>query len=173
MGTFAKNSNVMDIPEKKNHSKKTTCKRQLNTERELAKFYFFNGETQKAIAEKIGVSAQTVNRWAKDDNWESLRAAKTITRTEIVNNMLQQLNQRIVNGDLNADEAAKMAKAIKSLDGETNIITVIEVFTAYNKWLISRMQFDEELTPELVKAMNRYQDLYIAENLNATKVVGK
>lgn len=163
----------MDIPEKKNHSKKTTCKRQLNTERELAKFYFFNGETQKAIAEKIGVSAQTVNRWAKDDNWESLRAAKTITRTEIVNNMLQQLNQRIVNGDLNADEAAKMAKAIKSLDGETNIITVIEVFTAYNKWLISRMQFDEELTPELVKAMNRYQDLYIAENLNATKVVGK
>lgn len=163
----------MDIQEKKNHSKKTTCKRQLNTERELAKFYFFNGETQKAIAEKIGVSAQTVNRWAKDDNWESLRAAKTITRTEIVNNMLQQLNQRIVNGDLNADEAAKMAKAIKSLDGETNIITVIEVFTAYNKWLISRMQFDEELTPELVKAMNRYQDLYIAENLNATKVVGK
>ena len=163
----------MDIPEKKNHSKKTTCKRQLNTERELAKFYFFNGETQKAIAEKIGVSAQTVNRWAKDDNWESLRAAKTITRTEIVNNMLQQLNQRIVNGDLNADEAAKMAKAIKSLDGETNIITVIEVFTAYNKWLISRMQFDEELTPELVKAMNRYQDLYIAENLNVTKVVGK
>ncbi len=163
----------MDVPVKKTQSKKTVRKGQLNTERELAKFYFFNGETQKAIAEKLGVSAQTVNRWAKDDNWESLRAAKTITRPEIVNNMLQQLNQRIVNGYLNADEAAKMAKAIKSLDGETNIITVIEVFTAYNKWLISRMQFDEDLTPELVKAMNRYQDLYIAENLNATKVVGK
>ena len=87
--------------------------------------------------------------------------------------MLHSLNDRITEGNISADEAAKMAKAIKSLDGETNIITVIEVFTAYNKWLISRMQFDEELTPELVKAMNRYQDLYIAENLNATKVVGR
>ena len=87
--------------------------------------------------------------------------------------MLQRLNDRIVDGTLTADEAAKMAKAIKSLDGETNIITVIEVFTAYNKWLVTRMSFDEDLTPELVKAMNKYQDLYIAENLNATKVVGR
>ena len=166
-------TNSMDAPDKKPKSKKTARKGQLNTERELAKFYFFNGESQKNIAEKIGVSAQTVNRWAKEDNWESLRAAKTITRTEIVRNMLQQLNDRIVDGTLTADEAAKMAKAIKSLDGETNIITVIEVFTAYNKWLVTRMQFDEDLTPELVKAMNKYQDLYIAENLNATKVVGR
>ena len=141
----------MDVPKKKSKGEKTPRKGQLNTERELAKFYFFNGETQKSIAEKLGVSAQTVKRWAKDDNWESLRAAKTITRTEIVNNMLQNLNRRIVEGSLNADEAAKMAKAIKSLDGETNIITVIEVFTAYNKWLIARMQFDVELTPELVR----------------------
>lgn len=163
----------MDASENKKPTKKTARKGQLNTERELAKFYFFNGETQKSIAEKLGVSAQTVNRWAKDDNWEALRAAKTITRTEIVNNMLHTLNDRIVEGSISADEAAKMAKAIKSLDGETNIITVIEVFTAYNKWLITRMQFDEELTPELVKVMNRYQDLYIAENLNQTKVVGR
>ena len=163
----------MDSQTKKTKTKKTSRKGQLNTERELAKLYYIGGMSQKDIAEKTGVSPQSVNRWAKDDNWESLRAAKTITRTEIVNNMLQNLNRRIVEGSLNADEAAKMAKAIKSLDGETNIITVIEVFTAYNKWLIARMQFDVELTPELVKAMNHYQDLYIAENLNATKVVGR
>lgn len=163
----------MDTTEKKKATQKSTRKGQLNTERELAKLYFVGGWSQKNIAEKIGVSAQTVNRWAKEDNWESLRAAKTITRTEIVNNMLHSLNDRITEGNISADEAAKMAKAIKSLDGETNIITVIEVFTAYNKWLITRMQFDEELTPELVKVMNRYQDLYIAENLNATKVVGR
>ena len=90
----------MDAPEKKKATKKNARKGQLNTERELAKFYFFNGETQKSIAEKLGVSAQTVNRWAKEDNWESLRAAKTITRTEIVNNMLHSLNDRITEGNI-------------------------------------------------------------------------
>jgi hypothetical protein len=32
------------------------------------------------------------------------------------------------------------------------------------------MELDPELTPELVKAMNRYQDMFIGEQLNATTI---
>ena len=63
--------------------------------------------------------------------------------------------------------------AIEKLDKQTNVVTVIEVFSAYNRWLISRMELDPELTPELVKTMNRYQDIFIGEQLNSTKIESK
>ena len=160
----------MDTPEKKTKSKKNDRKGQLNTERELARFYYFNGETQKSIAEKIGVSAVTINRWVKDGGWESLRAAKTITRREIVSKMLNQMNQRLEDGDWTSDEMIKAASAIEKLDKSTNAVTVIEVMTAFNKWLLGRAQFDTELTPDVVKAINKYQDIYISEILNNTKI---
>jgi hypothetical protein len=36
---------------------------------------------------------------------------------------------------------------------------------AFGKWIQYRQSFDSEVTPELVKAINKYQDLYISEHL--------
>lgn len=159
----------MENQEKKNKPTKSK-KSQLNNERELARFYYFNGETQKAIAERIGVSAVTVNRWVKEGNWDGLRAAKTISRRELVSKMLGKINDRLDEEDWTPDELAKAASAIEKLDKQTNTVTVIEVMTAFNKWLLGRAQFDTELTPEIVQAINKYQDLYISEILNSTKI---
>mgnify|MGYP000772637430 FL=1 len=38
---------------------------------------------------------------------------------------------------------------------------------AFSKWLEYRSQTDPELTPELIKAINRYQDKYIVESMGA------
>ena len=151
-------------------NKKITKKGSLSLEHQLAHEYYMSGMSQKDIAAKIGVSTQSVNKWVKDGGWEALRAARTISRRELVNRMLTQINDRLNAGDWSADEMVKATSAIEKLDKQTNVVTVIEVFSAFNKWLISRMAFDPELTPELVKAMNRYQDIFINEQLSNSKI---
>lgn len=160
----------MDSQTKKPKTKKTSRKGQLNTERELAKLYFIGGMSQKDIAEKTGVSPQSVNRWAKDDNWESLRAAKTISRKELVLKMLQKIDQRLEEGDWTPDEMVKAASAIEKLDKSTNAVTVIEVMTAFNKWIRNRAQYDPCLTQETVDIITKYQDAYISEILSSAKI---
>lgn len=74
----------------------------------------------------------------------------------------------------------KIAAAIEKIDKKTNIITIIEVFSAFDRWLITRLELEAkiaakenrepELTPELLKLMNKYHDLFISENLSKTDV---
>lgn len=45
------------------------------------------------------------------------------------------------------------------------MVDVIEVFMAFSKWIEYRSTIDPEVTPELVKAINKYQDLYITEQM--------
>ena len=59
----------MEHQEPKTPNKKPR-KNQLDRERELARLYYFQGDSQKAIAERLGVSAQTVNRWVSVGDWE-------------------------------------------------------------------------------------------------------
>ena len=139
--------------------------------RELARMYYLQGITQKEIADKVGVSRNTISAWIKEGGWDSFRAAKAITRKELVHKMLEQINEKLESKDWTADEIVKAASAIEKLDKQTNVVTIIEVFTAYNTWLVGRMQIDKELAPELVKVMNRYQDLFIGEQSGRFNVI--
>lgn len=133
--------------------------------------YFMQGMTQKDIAENVGVSRNTICAWIKEGRWDTMRAATTVSRKELVTKLLQGLDQKVQDGQWSPDEVCKVSSAIEKLDKQNNIITIIEVFSAYNRWLVSRMQVDPELTPELVKIMNRYQDLFIGENLSKASVL--
>ncbi len=132
---------------------------------ELARMYFMQGMKQKEIADKVGVSRNTICAWIRDGKWDTVRAAKTITRSELVKKMLNDLDEKLATGQWTADEIIKVASAIEKLDKQTNIVTITEVFTAFNQWLVSRMQVDSELTPEIVKIINTYQDKFISEKL--------
>ena len=74
-------------------------KKELEKTKELARLYYLNGDTQKLVAEKVGV--------------------------------------------------------------------IIEVLTSYNNWLAARTQIDKELTVDFLKMTNRYQDIFIAEQVSA------
>ena len=145
-------------------------KNQLNKEKELARLYYLNGETQKAVSERIGVSAVTVNRWVKAGGWEALRAAKSISRRELVLKMLTKINERLESDNWTADELIKAASAVEKLDKQTNVVTMMEVFAAFGNWLAARMQIDPELTPETVNVITKYQDIFINEQLSTSKV---
>lgn len=149
-------------------------KKELEEKREYARLLFMQGETQKVIAEKVGVSAVTVNKWVAENGWQEQRAAANITRPELVNKLLHTIDRLIeqVNESEDpeamaglGDKLAKLSTTIERLDKKASIVDVIEVFMAFSKWMQFRMSFDDEITPELFKTINKYHDLYINELL--------
>lgn len=151
-------------------------KKELEQKKELARLYFMQGESQKSISTKVGVSENTVSRWTEKGEWEIKRAGNTITRPEIVtknliliSRLLDKLNsEEIKLNDIGkiVDQISKLAAAIERIDKKANVIDAIEVFTALNRWLENRMAYDKVITPDLLKTFNHYQDLYITEQIN-------
>jgi len=143
--------------------------------KEYAYMLYMQGVSQIEIAIKTGVSKVTIRNWVKKGEWETKRAGLNITRPELVNKLLLSINSLLENtissknvAELAGlpDKLAKFASVIEKLDKKTSIVDTIEVFMAFSKWLQYRQSFDKEITPELIKAINRLQDLYITENVS-------
>ena len=133
--------------------------------REHARLLFMQGEPQKVIAEKVGVSAQTITKWVNDGDWQAARSAANITRPELVNKILKSIDvlvEDLVNEPspektaAAADKLVKFAATIERLDKKTSVVDIIEVFMAFSKWLQYRMSFDPNVTPELIQTINKY-----------------
>lgn len=145
-------------------------KKELEDRREYARLLYMQGDQQKLIAEKVGVSPQTVTKWVSTGGWQEQRAAKNITRPELVNKLLRTIDKMIDSVDVAenpdvanglGDKLAKIAATIEKLDKKASVVDAIEVFMAFGKWLQFQAQFDESITPELMKKIMKYQDQYI------------
>ena len=151
-------------------------KQEIEKKKELARSLYLSGMEQTEIADKLSVSRVTVSKWCTSEGWKEARAAKCITRPELVNkllltidNLIQQVNR---SNDPNliaglGDKLSKLSSVIEKLDKKANVVDAIEVFMAFSKWLEYRSQTDPELTPDLIKAINKYQDKYIVETMGA------
>ena len=146
-------------------------KNEVEKIKELARMYYLNGDTQKLVAEKEGKSRVTINKWVAEGGWDAMRVAKTITRKEIVTKMMQEANKKLEEGKLTFDEMSKLAASIDKIDRQTNAITIYEVMTTYNEWLVVRKGVDKERTAELVRAMNYYQDVFLSEHVSKNSFV--
>jgi len=146
-------------------------KKELNSKKELARLYYMQGETQKSIALKIEISETTISKWANEEKWQIKRASINITRPELVNKTLLVINSILdkVNESENpleafgdaADRISKLAATIEKLDKKTNLVTVMEVCSSFEKWLIVRSQYDKQVTNDFIIKVNEYQQLYI------------
>ena len=143
-----------------------STKKELEDKKDYARLLYMQGEQQKTIAEKAGVSPQTVTKWVNTGNWSEQRAAQNITRPELLRKfhgfhitVKEAVNTSEDNGL--GDKLAKFAATIEKLDKHTSIVDVIEVFMAFGKWLQYQAQFDEDITPELLKTINKYHNQYI------------
>lgn len=140
----------------------------------LARTLYMAGMEQQEIADKVEVSRVTVSKWCNAGGWKEARAAKNVTRPELVNRLLLTIDTIItqVNGSDDpaliaglGDKLAKLSSVIEKLDRKANVVDAIEVFMAFSKWIEFRSSIDPEVTPELIKAINKYQDLYITEQM--------
>jgi hypothetical protein len=78
---------------------------------------------------------------------------------------IQMFNHWFNKDTQKAEPIAKLSAVIEKLDKKANVVDVIEVFMAFSKWIEYRSTIDPEVTPELVRAINKYQDLYITEQM--------
>lgn len=149
-------------------------KAELENKKSLAKTLYLSGMEQQEIAQKTGISKVTISKWCNTEGWKESRAARNITRPELVNkllltidNLIEQVNSSKDPGLIASlgDKLAKLSSVIEKLDKKANVVDAIEVFMAFNKWLEFRSQTDPKLTPELRKAINKYQDLFIVEKM--------
>ncbi len=150
-------------------------KQESENKKSLARQLYLSGLEMNDIADKIGISRVTVSRWCAADGWKEARAARNITRPELVNKLLGTINTLIdqVNESKDpgliaglGDKLAKLSSVIEKLDKKANVVDAIEVFMAFSRWLEYRSITDPEVTPELIKVINRYQDKYIIEQMS-------
>ena len=151
-------------------------KAETETKKALGRSLYLAGMELTEIAEKLAVSRQAVSRWCAAEAWKEARAAKTISRPELVNKLLVAIDKLIsqVNaseepeaiGTL-ADKLSKLSATIEKLDKKANVIDAIEVFMAFNRWIQDQASFDPEITPELIKAINKYQNKFLMEKMSS------
>lgn len=108
--------------------------------------YLKENLTQQEIADKVGVSRQTVIRWIQKEKWEELKTSLTLTRQEQIGNLYQQvaaINRAILerpDGERyatskEADILGKLAAAINKMETEVGIKDICEVGTKFTDWL--------------------------------------
>lgn len=115
-------------------------KEAIQRKKDYAKLlYTVEGVTvQKELAERVGVSAVTMNKWVKEEGWESLRASVIITKENELHRLYCQITelndfimakekgQRFANSK-EADTLIKLTGAVRQLETETSLADTIEV----------------------------------------------
>ena len=113
-------------------------KAEIEKKKSLARSLFLSGMEQTEIAEKVDVSRVTISKWCTADGWKEARAAKNVTRPELVNKLLLTIDTLITQVNESNDPAlvaglgdklAKLSAVIEKLDKKANVVDVIELNT--------------------------------------------
>ena len=134
-----------------------------------AMLYLKENLTQAEIAEKVGVSKVTMNKWVKGEKWEERKAGITLTREEQVKNLYRQvaeINEVIAGREKGkrfattseADTLSKLSGAIKKMETETGIADIISVGTRF-------IEFLRPIDLDKAKDITRLFDIFIKQNL--------
>lgn len=149
-------------------------KTEIERKKSLGRSLYMSGMDIIEIAEQTGVSRQSVSRWCTEGGWKEARAAKSISRPELVNKLLLAIDNLIAqvneSGDPEAigtlaDKLSKLSATIEKLDKKANVVDAIEVFMAFNRWIQDQASYDPDITPELIKAINHYQNKFLMEKM--------
>ncbi|WP_226943424.1 terminase gpP N-terminus-related DNA-binding protein [Pseudoprevotella muciniphila] len=163
------NGTGSELPERTRLSRE-----QKTRKKTLGRSLYMSGMELTEIADQLGVSRQSVSKWCSNDGWKEARAAKNISRPELVNKLLLAIDNLIAqvnaSGDPEAigalaDKLSKLSSTIEKLDKKANVIDAIEVFMAFNRWIQDQACYDPEITPELIKAINKYQNKFLMEKM--------
>ena len=153
-----------------NTTQMSMTKKAIEEKKEYARMLYMGGENQISIAEKTGISRQTISKWIQAEGWDIKRAAASITRPELVNNILTAIAKELeaLNSEKDplkvasaGDRLSKLAATLEKLDKKANVVDCVEVFMAFSKYLQGKAETVYEITPDFMKLVNRLQDSYV------------
>lgn len=125
--------------------------------------------TQKEAAERVGVSAVTMNKWFKDGQWDKLQKNFLLTREEQMGLLLNELaainehiqtfpqGQRFADSKL-GDVRRKLVKDIKELETKAALPEIINVCAKLSEFI---RKIDLAKAQELIF----YMDAFIKSKL--------
>ena len=111
-------------------------KQENEKKKSLARALFLSGMEMTEIADKVDVSRVTISKWCAADGWKEARAAKSITRPELVNKLLMTIDKLIeqvnASDDITAtaglaDKLSKLS-AVISCEGSLRLCARIFLF---------------------------------------------
>lgn len=131
--------------------------------------YLKESLTQQEIADRVGVSRVTVNKWVRDGKWEEHKAGLTITREQQIANLYRQvaeINRTIESrpdgerfaSSGEADILAKLSSAIRKMETDAGIADIISVLTQF-------INFVRPADLEKAKDITRLADAFIKSRL--------
>lgn len=102
--------------------------------------------TQKEIAARLGISPQTINKWAREDKWDEFKVSVTITKEEQIKNLYRQLadlNNKISDREpgerhptsSDADIISKLSNAIEKMESDVGLSDITATFRKFLNWL--------------------------------------
>lgn len=117
----------------------------LKEKRDWAKLLFIaQNLSQIEIAEKVGVSKTTINKWHKEDKWDEQKASLTVTREQQLQRLYMQISEinRVISEreqkyptPAEGDIINKLATAIDKMERESSLADVISVSQKFLNWL--------------------------------------
>ncbi|WP_297948407.1 helix-turn-helix domain-containing protein [uncultured Porphyromonas sp.] len=127
-----------------------------------AKRLYLDKVPLREIAERLGITPQTLTKWKKEGAWQASRNASLLSPKTIYNKLLKQLDDLIERGDplATADAISKICKQIKSLQKEATADDVILALTGFGDWLVAEGK-RLKTSREFVQELTRLQDIYI------------
>lgn len=127
---------------------------------------YLQGVPQNEIAERCGVSNQTITEWKQRYDWETKRAARTISLEELASKCMAKASQMLDADlkDFNADAFAKAIAQLKTLIPKNTVDTDIMTFMAFQDMLLES-RHELKLTDDFIKQVCHLQDVYVKRKL--------
>jgi uncharacterized protein YjcR len=131
--------------------------------KEMAFALYMQGEQNKSISQRVGVSEKTIGEWSERFGWKERRAAVQVSRPEIVNQLLKKVSDMVSENKLDADKLSKIASAIEKIEKKDNLFNYIQSFMDFGQW--ANKLVGTELSSDDLKMIVRLQDRFIQEKL--------
>lgn len=119
----------------------------IQQKKDIARQLYIKGAfTQIEIADKVGISKTSINKWIKAENWDREKISLTNTRQEQLLKIYAQLieiNKVIEDREPGkryatppeADTITKLSKSVEKFEKETSLTETITVITEILDWL--------------------------------------
>ncbi len=102
--------------------------------------YINEGWTNKAIAQTVGVSENTVGNWVNKYHWKE-KKSETLAAPHKIKQLLLAELEKVVNGEapkFNADTLSKITRALERVDKGVSVQLSISVLKLFTDWLTTQ-----------------------------------
>lgn len=129
--------------------------------------FLYSNVTQGEIAQRVGVSENTLSKWKQEGDWESQRGALTATKPQLIKDFYHQIGlikSSAVDGEgkaraLDYKEAQSIrviTKAIAELDKTLTVDVYFQVMEEFVRWLF-------EAQPDEAQRFLPWQDRFMKQ----------